>query len=372
MRMKPVFLVGLLTSGLLAGCGSDSDNGNGGFDLRYSGVEIPGVINDESKASFETAAVESVKSILISYETSDFIPMGVELAPSLSDENKALLLKIANSIKESHNHEQEELPVGVEVMMSEDEIYEENIVIDETGSCNGTLAGTLTGFDNYLEKPFESGYQESGDFVYNFSQYCNDEYSDDFYIFTMGYIFDGNMSGNYNFAGSGPEDYSYSDTTNLQNFTVSDEEGKVLFTINGTMVSEGSQDGNSSNVNLQVTIEGVTFAASYTEVCNEEFGCTGSETYMGANGVAYKVEETDINSTPGGYTIEAVIFEPTFGSVAMAGYDLELCEGENGFELESGEIALLDEEGSQQVISVDACGVYSSEVSELPELQEPM
>lgn len=126
MDLKRFCIIGVLSAGVLVGCGSDSDDT--AIGANYSGSEAEGKITDTSKASFEKSAVELVSNFSIAGLAEEELPIynffPQPVAVELTAGTQALAYKDeVESIKElveNLGNSNSVLPVGI----TEEEVIE--------------------------------------------------------------------------------------------------------------------------------------------------------------------------------------------------------------------------------------------------------
>ena len=105
---------------------------------------------------------------------------------------------------------------------------------------------------------------------------------------------------------------------------------------------------------------------SFTEVCsNTTYECIETIRLEGSNGIAYKVEDLEVNTYLDTVDVTGKVYEPEVGYVLLDATSVEFCVADdNSAQLSAGTIVMEDEDGNQLEITVTACGEYDVNIIE--------
>ncbi len=403
MEFKQYLVIGALSTSLLTGCGSDSDNVKAPIGASYKGSTAEGTISENSQASFQNTAVEIVKnySLVANFENFEDVlpielPTGVSLSGgALAHKDKAILLKeIALNLGKSNAN----LPVGAEFEFT----YESNC----TGvSGSAAVTGTMPDSDmSDLEMPVAvavesipevdpviTTVEETYALTITFSNYCYDdsigsgpellmsEESDGPYsepLDTEGMTFNGNISSNATevlvLSDGRPFDGTFSFTLNVSGFKVTDilSDESVLLDLNITEKYSNSSELESMDLTV-ITGEFSSAFSSYRE-CSEELDelgeCIDKTEFKGLDGKTYRIDNANYAINGGELSaLQGKIFDASFGSINMYAYFFSWCVDDLGQpQLDTGSTISLYGTEEQDALDIRAtdCGVFESQILE--------
>lgn len=314
MDFKQFILIGALSTGVLTGCGSDSNSSVGATgNKQYTGVTAEASINSDNQSDLATSSIEVTKSLAVDVSELNYLPFGVQINQGLSKQQvKDVLSSIVKQKINASN-----LPTGV--------------TETEFGNCGGSVTG--------------SGSDSS--FTVTFKNFCESEGSD---RITINGVVKGSISAT-------TEKYTFN------NVTISI--GSVSSTVVGTSVYSEVNGVETHEQDLSFTSGGLTVSWISQSTCSTEYpyDCTYTETFTGSSGTTYKVEDYYLSSDVNGWDITGpeasgfVMYDPSYGSLNVEAYDLVYCgEGSNNFL--SGEIVITDSSGVELNVDFLSCGTY--------------
>lgn len=312
MDFKKYLIVGVLSAGILTGCGGSGGSATS-YGASYSGVTSAAEISEDNKDNLAESTIAVSK--VITSGANDFdtpsLPFGVSVSQSKlsNSELTNLTNKLIQLLPSS------ELPIGAS----------ESVSLD--GDCGGSM--TASGSDTKV--------------TVKFNDYC------EFDIITNGSMTVTISGDNYKVV------YS--------NLTIDD--GTDSYTLNGTMSisqtatqqvttanAEMIQDGKSISISFTMTCNGAVNEFDYFEVSGE---CAFSESFTADNGVTYRLDGLDSNNGFGGsWDFSATMFDPDNGYVSFDAVDLTLCTDDSG-NFESGTITVTDESSNTLIITFNSC-----------------
>ena len=253
-----------------------------------------------------------------------------------------MILSSANS-----NEGLDSLPLGIEtsyqgtvdtsaIKLSKDVVLQSiaalislPVAVSETinGSCGGT-ASVL-------------GSETSASVTYK--NFCDSEFGSDDLVF--------NGSAKVTMSGS-------TTTMTYTNFTMSGSGMEIG--ISGKIVFVEGVNSDETTVDALITVDGKSVEVSFTEVCsNTTYECIETIRLEGSNGIAYKVEDLEVNTYLGTVYVTGKVYEPEVGYVLLDATSVEFCMADdNSAQLSAGTIVMEDEDGNQLEITVTACGEY--------------
>lgn len=312
MDYKKIVLIGALTAGVTA-CGGGSDSSS--YGVNYQGSTEAGSINETSKASYQDAGVE----VVVSYTGTDALgalPGAIETTNVASSDDIEAAKKAQSLLGDIFKSKQA-VPTGASET--------------DYGSCGGKV--TYSGSNSSATATF--------------SNYCDVE--------TEYLTFNGKI------------DFSFSETSSTEkyvmtyrNFEMSD--GEETITFNGRMVTSYNYNTDEERFAIDATIsyDGETVVVSMESICTMG-DCSFNVAMQGSNGLIYKLN--DVEEMDG--ELSGTLFEPEYGYVSMEATNLTYClDQDDSVQLSTGTIMLEDESGAVLEITVDGCGVYSSEIQQ--------
>jgi len=336
-----LLIASLLASGLLTGCGSDSDTKTeteATLGATYTGVTTEGVINESTRADFQATAVELVKSLVaynVVYNNYDGM-----VFPSTYDFDPDMELAQETPAVINSNCESSEEGATVTITGSDD---------SAEGLDTTTLNATFV-FSDYCE--------DSGDFL---------DTSDTVFNGAVSYVEESSLVDNsdlWSFEYSDfevtlfTEDYSSCRALGCEGIITSE-----VFSLDGYDVYTYDENQDKWSADINVRSDSITTAFSITEECSEALrGCESSIDIIGLDQNIYRYVGDRLGESGG---INGSIFDQEHGSVMIqTDYIGSLCEDENGnSHLPQGEqIIIQDAANNRLTITADACGVYTSEI----------
>jgi len=311
MDYKKIVLIGALTAGVTACGGGDSQS----FGVDYKGSTDAGSINETSKASYEEAGVQ----VVLSYSGSDALealPGAIQVTSTASAEDVEKAKK-AHLILKDIISTQESIPSGA--------------TQTDYGSCGGSV--TYNGSDSSATATFKN--------------YCDYD--------TESLTFNGKV------------DFSYSETSSSEKFVVTYNnfkmsDGEETITLNGRLVMKYNYNTDEEffSIDASITADGETVVISMESTCVMG-DCSFNVAMQGSNGLVYKLN--DVEEFDG--ELSGTLFEPEFGYVYMEANNLTYCVDESDMlQLATGTILLEDDSQILLNISVEGCGVYSSQIQQ--------
>ena len=314
--MNKLLVISALSASMLVGCGG-SGSSSESYGVTYSGVDTPAVIDTDSQDKLQTAAVEVILSSANSNEGLDSLPLGIETSSQGTVDTSAIKLSkdvVLQSIAALSN-----LPVAASETIN--------------GSCGGTMS--------------VSGSETSA--TVTFKNFCDSDFGSDDLVFN----------------GSAKSSTSGSTTTmTYTNFTVSGLGMEIG--ISGKIVFVEGVNSDETTVDALITVDGKSVEVSFTEVCsNTTYECTETIRLEGSNGIAYKVEDLEVNTYLDTVDVTGKVYEPEVGYVLLDATSVEFCVADdNSAQLSAGTIVMEDEDGNQLEITVTACGEYDVNIIE--------
>ena len=245
--MNKLLVISALSASMLVGCGG-SGGSSESYGVTYSGVDTPAVIDTDSQDKLQTAAVEVILSSANSNEGLDSLPLGIETNSQGTVDTSAI--KLSKDVVLQSIAALSSLPVAASETIN--------------GSCGGTMSA--------------SGSETSATVTYK--NFCDSEFGSDDLVF----------SGSAKFSTSGS-----TITITYTNFTVSGLDMEIG--ISGKVVFVEGVNSDETTVDALITYDGKSVEVSFTEVCTySPYECTETIRLQGSNGIAYKVEDLEVNT----------------------------------------------------------------------------
>ena len=374
MDVKRFCIIGVLSAGVLVGCGSDSDDT--AIGANYSGSEAEGKITDTSKASFEKSAVELVSNFSIAGLAQEELPfddlitdgvVAIEASGSIQALSYQDEVELIKEFVENNGNLNSSLPTG---------ITQEEVVESTCEGITGTATYSTTSSMSLDEVPVAIDIPESEENQTSevsqkivFNNFCSET--------TDGLVWNGTVE-----SSSTESDTAGSISLSIQNFSMSSVGSNESITFNAKLEISGSQSHFERSLDISLNANGLTAAVSILEECGEEIpnGCQESTVFKGIDGKIHRIDDVDYEYSYGELDyLEGKLYDATHGFVYLDTGEISLCEDGNGnLQLQDSIIRLYQEspvmvDGQQHEvrmeISAGLCGVYESDIftSEIPQ-----